>query len=78
MVRDLNNNYLDPLGKGVFPAGRLGPMGDAAKINCQTCHQGVYKPLFGASMVKDYPEIGADGKVDITADIGKVGDYQGK
>jgi photosynthetic reaction center cytochrome c subunit len=79
MVRDLNNNFLDPLGKnGVFPRGRLGPMGDAAKINCTTCHQGVYKPLFGASMVKDYPEIGADGQVNLTADIGKVGDYIAK
>ena len=79
MVRDLNNNFLDPLGKkGVFPRGRLGVMGDAAKINCSTCHQGVYKPLFGASMVKDYPEIGADGKVDLAADIGAVGDYKEK
>jgi photosynthetic reaction center cytochrome c subunit len=79
MVRDLNVNYLDPLGKnGVFPKARLGVMGDAAKINCSTCHQGVYKPLFGASMVKDYPEIGAGGGVDLAASIGAVNDFQPK
>jgi photosynthetic reaction center cytochrome c subunit len=79
MVRDINNNYLDPLGKnGTFPRGRLGALGDSAKVNCNTCHQGVYKPLFGASMVKDYPEIGADGQVDLTADVGKVNDFTPK
>jgi photosynthetic reaction center cytochrome c subunit len=77
MVRDLNTQYLDKL-KPVFPAKRLGALGDAPKINCATCHQGVYKPLYGASMVTDYPEIGADGQVDLTADIGKVGDYTAK
>jgi photosynthetic reaction center cytochrome c subunit len=79
MVRDLNVNYLDPLGKnGTFPRARLGEMGDSAKVNCSTCHQGVYKPLFGASMVKDYPEIGANGQVDLVADIGKVNDFTPK
>jgi photosynthetic reaction center cytochrome c subunit len=28
-----------------------------AKINCQTCHQGVNKPYFGESMAKAYPEL---------------------
>jgi photosynthetic reaction center cytochrome c subunit len=28
-----------------------------AKVNCQTCHQGVNKPYGGASMAKDYPEL---------------------
>ena len=74
MVRDLNDAYLDPL-KTVFPANRLGKLADSPKINCQTCHQGIYKPLFGASMVKDYPELGADGQVDLTASVGAVGDY---
>jgi mono/diheme cytochrome c family protein len=32
-------------------------MGDVAKVNCQTCHQGVYKPYFGAPAAKDYPEL---------------------
>ena len=56
MVRDLNNTYLDPL-HGVFPPSRLGPTGDAPKVNCATCHQGVYKPLFGVSPVVGFPEL---------------------
>ena len=75
MVRDLNNNFLDPLGK-VFPPARLGPLGDSPKVSCATCHQGVYKPLYGASMVADYPELGANGQVDITANIGSVDDFK--
>lgn len=53
MARDLNNAYLEGL-TGTFPAQRLGPMGDVAKVNCATCHQGAYKPLYGAQMAKDY------------------------
>ena len=56
MARDLNNDYLEPLTKS-FPANRLGPLGDVAKVNCATCHQGVYKPLYGAPMAKNYPEL---------------------
>ncbi|MFM7395925.1 MAG: photosynthetic reaction center cytochrome PufC, partial [Gammaproteobacteria bacterium] len=56
MARGLNNQYLVPLTE-VFPANRKGPLGDVAKINCQTCHQGVYKPYFGESMAKAYPEL---------------------
>jgi len=56
MVRDLNNHYLTPL-TDVFPDGRKGATGDVAKVFCATCHQGAYKPLFGTSMVKDYPEL---------------------
>lgn len=58
MVRDLNNDYLDPL-KTVFPDYRHGPLGDSPKLNCATCHQGAYKPLFGVSMLKDYPQFAA-------------------
>ena len=58
MSRDLNTEYLEPL-KTVFPASRLGPLGDAPKVNCATCHQGAYKPLYGANMVKDYPVLAA-------------------
>jgi photosynthetic reaction center cytochrome c subunit len=54
MVSDLNASYLKPL-ESTFPANRLGPMGDVAKVNCSTCHQGVNKPLLGVSMLKDYP-----------------------
>jgi photosynthetic reaction center cytochrome c subunit len=57
MLRDLNVGYLDPL-KTSYPANRLGPLGDAPKANCATCHQGVSKPLLGASMAKDFPELG--------------------
>ncbi len=57
MVRDLNGAYLDPL-KTVLPASRLGPLGDAPKLNCATCHQGANKPLLGVSLAKDYPELG--------------------
>jgi photosynthetic reaction center cytochrome c subunit len=56
MVRHLNNDYLVPL-QSVFPASRLGPTGDSPKVNCATCHNGVYKPLFGTNLVQYYPEL---------------------
>jgi photosynthetic reaction center cytochrome c subunit len=56
MARDLNANYLDPLAS-TFPANRLGPTGDAPKLNCATCHQGAFKPLYGGSMAKNHPEL---------------------
>jgi photosynthetic reaction center cytochrome c subunit len=56
LARDLNNNYLVPL-TATFPAHRLGVLGDVAKVNCATCHQGLFKPLYGESMAKDYPEL---------------------
>ncbi|MEI8302388.1 MAG: photosynthetic reaction center cytochrome PufC [Burkholderiales bacterium] len=56
MARDLNVAYLEPLTK-TFPAERLGPKGDVAKVACGTCHQGAYKPLYGAKMAKDHPEL---------------------
>jgi photosynthetic reaction center cytochrome c subunit len=59
MARDLNLSYLEPL-TDVFPAHRKGELGDVAKLNCATCHQGAYKPLFGAGMLKDHPELGRD------------------
>lgn len=58
MVRDLNTTHLDPL-QDQFPAERLGPLGDVAKVNCATCHQGVNKPLMGVSMTEDYPSLQA-------------------
>ena len=57
MVGDLNSAYMTPL-TTAFPANRLGPTGDVAKTNCATCHQGAYKPLYGAGMLKDDPELG--------------------
>jgi photosynthetic reaction center cytochrome c subunit len=77
MVRDLNNNFLDPLQK-VFPKNRLGPLGDSPKVQCAVCHKGVYKPLYAVSLVKDYPEIGTNGVIDTKADIGYIGDYKDK
>jgi photosynthetic reaction center cytochrome c subunit len=56
MLRDVNSNFLSPL-QPVYPAVRLGDMGDAPKAQCSTCHQGVYKPLYGAQMAKDYPAV---------------------
>ena len=56
MLRDVNQNYLSPL-QPVYPAVRLGAQGDAPKAQCVTCHNGAYKPLYGAQMVKDYPAL---------------------
>jgi len=56
MLRDINRNYIQTL-QPVFPAHRLGPEGDPLKANCTTCHQGAYKPLYGAPMLRDYPEL---------------------
>jgi len=56
MARNLNLDYLEPL-TDVFPAHRKGELGDVAKLNCATCYQGAYKPLNGAAMAKDYPEL---------------------
>ena len=56
MARDLNLDYMEPL-QSTFPPNRLGALGDTAKVNCATCHQGAYKPLNGAQMAKDFPEL---------------------
>lgn len=68
MVRELNNDYLKPL-VSVFPDHRLGEaMGDAPKLNCATCHNGVYKPLFGEPMARNFPELTGE---TTTGDIGR-------
>lgn len=54
MVKDLNQNYLVPLGP-VYPEERLGSEGDAPKAYCTTCHGGLPKPLGGVQMAQDYP-----------------------
>ena len=66
MARDLNNNYLSTLA-GVFPAERLGPTGDVPKLNCATCHQGAYKPLYGADILHGYPGLTGGVKGPVTA-----------
>jgi photosynthetic reaction center cytochrome c subunit len=77
MAREINNEYVDSL-RAVFPPHRLGPRGDVAKVNCSTCHQGVNKPLYGVSMVKDYPSLGGDGaeqqQAQQTEQIRKIAD----
>ena len=56
MARDINVAYMEPL-TATFPANRKGVKGDVAKVNCSTCHQGVNKPLLGAQMAKNHPEL---------------------
>ena len=56
MVRDINQSYMNPL-KPLYPDNRLGPEGDPPKTGCATCHKGTYKPLFGQSMLGDYPSM---------------------
>lgn len=54
MVPAINNTYMTPL-QPVYPDHRLGKLGDAPKAACSTCHQGINKPLYGVSMLDDYP-----------------------
>jgi photosynthetic reaction center cytochrome c subunit len=56
MAREINKQHIVPL-TDTFPAHRKGPLGDLGKVNCSTCHQGAYKPLYGAPMAKDFPEL---------------------
>lgn len=56
MVRGINDSYITPLAS-VFPANRKGPHGDPYKVNCMTCHQGLSKPLAGASMRDQAPSL---------------------
>ena len=56
MVQEMNNEYVDPTTQWL-PSHRLGVLDDAQKVNCETCHQGAYKPLLGANMIKNYPNL---------------------
>jgi photosynthetic reaction center cytochrome c subunit len=53
MVSAVNKDYLDTV-KGLLPASHLSPDGNGPKVGCETCHQGVSKPLLGVSLAKDY------------------------
>lgn len=53
MARELNNDYIVPL-TDKLPKSRLGPAGDAPKVQCATCHVGMPKPLGGAQMAVKY------------------------
>jgi photosynthetic reaction center cytochrome c subunit len=59
MVRALNNVYESSI-DSVLPANRHGPTGDNPNVYCATCHNGVFKPLYGVSMLKDFPELKGD------------------
>jgi photosynthetic reaction center cytochrome c subunit len=69
MVRELNGQFLDPL-KTVFPPNRLGPNGDVAKADCTTCHQGVFKPLYGAKMLASHMALASKSGQDATPATG--------
>jgi photosynthetic reaction center cytochrome c subunit len=56
LVREMNNVFIDSTAD-ILPASRKGPMGDPLKVNCKTCHNGAYRPLYGASMLQDYPSL---------------------
>ncbi len=56
MVRELNNEYIWETNDWL-PAHRQGPAGDPQKVACNTCHQGAYRPLYGAPMLADYPNL---------------------
>jgi photosynthetic reaction center cytochrome c subunit len=56
LTRMLNNDYLIPI-QSLLPAHRLSAEGDGPKVGCETCHKGSYKPLFGTTMLNDYPEL---------------------
>jgi photosynthetic reaction center cytochrome c subunit len=56
MARELNANYLEPL-EGILPPERKGPMGDALKVNCGTCHAGAYKPAYGSQLARQFPSL---------------------
>ncbi len=56
MVRAVNTGYLEPV-QSLLPSYRLGPSGDGPKVFCKTCHQGAYKPLYGAAMAPNFPEL---------------------
>lgn len=60
MVQSINTNWVATL-EDVFPENRKGPHGDPYKVNCATCHQGAYKPMYGAPMLKDYPNLAKPG-----------------
>jgi photosynthetic reaction center cytochrome c subunit len=60
-VREMNRSFIWPL-NDILPASRKGPLGDPMRIGCETCHQGINKPLFGAPMLKDYPVLGQPAK----------------
>jgi photosynthetic reaction center cytochrome c subunit len=56
MVREMNNAYIDATADWL-PESRKGPLGDPLKVSCKTCHQGAYKPMYGARMLEEFPSL---------------------
>lgn len=56
MAIDVNQTFFEPRAE-YLPAEKLGPMGDAGKMNCATCHNGVVSPLNGTDMIGAWPEL---------------------
>lgn len=57
MVQEINIDYLSEIAD-ILPAERLGPVhGDVPKAGCMTCHKGYNKPMNGADMITDWPEL---------------------
>ena len=52
----MNNVFINSTAD-ILPDTRKGPLGDPLKVSCKTCHQGAYRPLYGAQMLKDYPSL---------------------
>lgn len=59
MVREMNSSYIGDT-VDYLPDNRKGPAGDPLKLACNTCHQGAFKPLYGAPMLKDYPNLATE------------------
>ena len=63
MVRDLNAELPGPAARRLPRATAWARSATRPKVACSTCHAGVYKPLYGASMLKDYPELAKAGGI---------------
>lgn len=70
MVREMNNAYIDSTAD-YLPDSRKGPQGDPLKVSCKTCHQGAYKPMYGAQMIDQFPSLSK--KSGIAVDMHKQG-----
>jgi photosynthetic reaction center cytochrome c subunit len=63
MVQAINTQYILPT-TPALPPYRIGAAGTPAMVNCGTCHQGVFKPLYGASAVEAFPSLNTENAID--------------
>lgn len=57
MVQEINLDYLPEI-EGILPEEKLGAVhADVPKVGCLTCHKGYNKPMNGADMITDWPEL---------------------